>query len=601
MERSEAVRAVSFLRELDAAQVTRILEASETRDVTDGTLLVEEAARGTGLWVLLSGTARVGKTIDRGHEDVLATLHPGDHFGEMSLLTDTPTSASVRAQGQVSCVFFPRERFLGVLEAEPAIGRKVLWALARTLSHRLVLSDRRIARALRRKARFAAVKHLLSLVWMENLILWSYLWVWLRKRVGLGHSPEALTRVHRKNARRFRETACRLKGANVKLGQVASLQAHILPAVVVDELRSMRDQVTPTEFPLVAALVEQELGASPLEVFDEFDKVPLACASMGQVHLARLRSGEQVVVKILHPGLEQSVEVDLWLLRTMLRMVARFSKKIDLMQLYRENEEPLRKELDLLHEAHATEEIGRELEPIGVKVPKVHWRYSTRRLLTLEYLDGTNLDDRRQIDEWGVDRRRLATSFMEAFIKQALEGGHFHCDPHPANVFCLRTGQLALLDFGMVKRLPEAVRAGLLKEVLGSFLQNPRLYADGIIDRGVVAEAERGMLEAFAAEVFVDPNFRSAMFDHDVKRDGDMKQLGGRLAELLKQLKSFKTPQDQLMFLRALGIVIDVCREVCPEVTPSQIAMPIFGPVVQRFLMRNPQYAALLSPPAKTA
>ena len=598
MERTEAVHAVSFLRELDHAELGRILEASETREVADGAVLVEEATRGTGLFVLLAGTARVGKTIDRGHEEMLATLQPGDHFGEMSLLTDTPTSASVRAQGKVSCVFFPRERFLGVLEAEPAIGRKVLWALARTLSHRLVLSDRRIARALRRKARFAAVRHLMALAWMQNLILWSYVWVWLRRKVGLGHSIEALARIHRKNARRFRETACRLKGANVKLGQIASLQAHILPAVVVDELRSMRDQVTPTEFPLVAAMVEQELGASPLDVFDEFDKVPLACASMGQVHLAKLRTGEQVVVKILHPGLEQSVEVDLWLMRALLRMVSRFAKKIDLMQLYRENEEPLRKELDLLHEAQATEEIGRELEPIGVKVPKVYWRYSTRRLLTLEYLDGTNLDDRRQIDEWGVDRKKLATSFMEAFVRQALEGGHFHCDPHPGNAFCLRTGQLALLDFGMVKRLPEMVRAGLLKEVLGSFLQNPRLYADGIIDRGVVSEGERGTLEKFAAEVFVDPHFRSAMFDHDVKRDGDMKELGGKLSQLLKQLKSFKTPQDQLMFLRALGIVIDVCREVCPEATPSQIAMPIFGPVVQRFVVKNPQYMGMIGPPS---
>lgn len=590
-ERLECVRRLSFVAGLDGAELELLLGAHETRRFEPGQVIVEEGTRGEGLFLIDSGQAVVQKAVAGTRHEGIAELGDGDHFGEMSLLTDAPTSATVRARGAVVCKFLPRQRFLDLLAAHPVLGRKVLWSFAQTLAHRLVESDRRYARLLDRENRLAKVRHLVALMRVQTLIFWSYVWVWLRRRLRVPHAPEALARIHRRNARRFRETACRLKGANVKLGQLASLQTHILPREVIEELRSMRDQVPPTEFPLIAGLVQSELGAGPLEVFAEFDRVPLAAASMGQVHAARLHTGERVVVKVLHPGLERSVEVDLWLIRTMFRVLGRFVKKLDLMQLYRESEEPLRKELDLLAEAHATEEMGRQLAPMGVRVPRVHWRYSTRRLLTLEFIEGTKLDDLAKISEWKVDRTRLMQQYLRAFLEQALEGGFFHCDPHPANAFVTPSGELVLLDFGMVKRLPDVIRAGLYKEVLGSFFNNPTLYADGIIMRGVIEERDRGHLERFAREVFSDPDMRSAIFDHDVKRDGDMKQLSGKMGALLEQLETFKTPQDQLMFLRALGIVIDVCREVVPEMPVSQLVAPIAMPLLQRFLAKHPQYA----------
>jgi len=462
------------------------------------------------------------------------------------------------------------------------------------MAKRLVDADRRYARALHVRERGAAIRHLTSLFWMQTVIACSYAWVWLRRKLRLGHSPEKLAHIHRQNARRFKHVACQLKGANVKLGQLASLQAQYLPAEVVDELRSMRDKVKATEYPLIAGMIAHEFGVGPLEVFAEFKKVPLAVASMGQVHEARLPGGEKVAVKVLHPGLERSVEIDLWLMRRLLGLVSRFVRKVDLMELYKQAEEPLRRELDLLQEGQATEEIGRELAAIGVRVPRVYWRHSTQHVLTLEFIEGCKLDDLAQMRAWGVDRKKLMQSYLAAFLRQSLEGGYFHCDPHPANAFCTPQGELVLLDFGMVKRLPETVRGGLLKEVLGSFFNNPKLYADGIIERGVVHESERATLERFAADVFSDPNMRSAIFDHDVKRDGDMKQLSGKMGDLLSKLKTFRTPQDQLMFLRALGIVIDVCREVYPEESTSQLVLPIAMPIFTRFMQEQPQYAQLM-------
>ena len=124
--------------------------------------------------------------------------------------------------------------------------------------------------------------------------------------------------IHRKNARRFKQTAFKLKGANVKLGQLASLQVHLLPPEYIEELRDMRDQVSPTEYPMIVGTIQSEYGLSPLEIFDDFDRVPLAAASMGQVHVAKLPTGEKVAVKMLHPGLERAVDVDLWVMRRLL-------------------------------------------------------------------------------------------------------------------------------------------------------------------------------------------------------------------------------------------------------------------------------------------
>ena len=311
---------------------------------------------------------------------------------------------------------------------------------------------------------------------------------------------------------------------------------------------------------------------------------------MAQVHEATLPSGERVAVKVLHPGLERSVEVDLWLTRRLVGFFQFFFPRLDLWQLYREIEAPLREELDLEAEGRATEVLGAEVEDLGVIVPKIHWEWTTRRVLTMSFIEGVPVSDRAQLDAWGLDRREVANVYLRAFFRQAFEGGHFHCDPHPANVFCTPDGRLAMLDFGMVKRMPEAVRNGLVKELLGGFLNNPDLYADGLMDRGVVQERERPQVLAFARTTFSDEAMRATLFDHDPQSDGDVAMVMRHLTGLLKSLETFRTPQDQVMFMRALGIVIDVCREIYPEISVSDLARPIVVPMLPVFLQENPEY-----------
>ena len=590
---SESPHRIGILSELSSAEMALLVSACTERTYGAGETIIADGALGAGLFIVSAGTASVVKYSGSNGEIELARLHAGEHFGEMSLITERPASASVRAKSDVTCLCMSRERFDQLLREHPDIARRVLTAFVKTLSRRLTQIDRDYAGIMRRERRREAVRHVVHLSALYSRMLASYGWMIVRRRVlRRPYSAEQRARIHRGHARRYRELASTLKGATVKMAQLASMQQALLPTEYLEEFKLLRDKVTPSAYPLIAGSIQAELGAGPMEVFAEFSRAPLAAASMGQVHRARLHTGEDVVVKVLHPGVERSVAIDLWLAKLMLRLLNVFSGRIDLMQIYRESEEPLHEELDLLHEAHATEEQGRTLEPFGVRAPKVYWQYSSRRVLTLEYIEGVPLNDVQQMDAWKVDRVALARTYLRAFFQQSLTLGFFHADPHASNGLCTPDGALVMLDFGMVKRLPDNIRRGLTMEWMGAFFRNPRLYTDGVIEKGAIDEADRAIVEETAARMFNDDRIRSMVFDREVTDSRALGDFIGESGTLLGQLKTFKTPQNELMFLRGLGIAFDTAREMVPEMKLVDVAEPIYGEVFQDVLARNPKYAA---------
>jgi predicted unusual protein kinase regulating ubiquinone biosynthesis (AarF/ABC1/UbiB family) len=433
------------------------------------------------------------------------------------------------------------------------------------------------------------LRHLASLLLLETAMILSYTWAFVRGKLFRPLTPEQRSALHRRNARRFVRTASKLKGANVKLGQFASMQAHVLPIEYIEELKALRDAVQPTNYGRIARLIEAELGQAPEALFAQIEPQPIAAASMAQVHVAKLKSGEKVVVKVLHPGLERSVAIDMALMRLLFRGLKNIWKRVDLDMLLRESEEPLRRELDLTLEAQATEQLRAALLPLGVTVPRVHRELSSRRVLTLEFIEGVNVDKVAQLEQWSVDRAALAGTFFRSFMHQVFVTGTFHADPHPGNTFCTPDGRLALLDFGMVKELPDHVRQGLLKELFGSFFNNPKLYVDGLIEKGALGESDRAIVEERARIAFADPAVRALVFDHGVADRRTTDNIVGLLRDFT-DLPTFRTPSDNLMFMRALGIVIDVCKELAPEVSPSQIAGPVLAPILSEFIAKHPQY-----------
>ncbi len=589
----ESPHRIGILSELSSAEIALLVSACAERTFGAGETIIADDALGAGLFIVSAGTASVVKYSGSNGEIELARLHPGEHFGEMSLITERPASASVRAKSDVTCLCMARERFDQLLREHPDIARRVLTAFVKTLSRRLTQIDRDYAGIMRRERRREAVRHVVHLSALYSRMLASYGWMIVRRRIlRRPYSAEQRARIHRGHARRYRELASTLKGATVKMAQLASMQQALLPPEYLEEFKLLRDKVTPSAYPVIAGSIQSELGAGPMEVFAEFSRAPLAAASMGQVHRARLHTGEEVVVKVLHPGVERSVAIDLWLAKLMLCLLNVFSRHIDLMQIYRESEEPLHEELDLLHEARATEEQGRTLAPFGVRAPKVYWQYSSRRVLTLEYIEGVPLNDVQQMNAWGVDRVELARTYLRAFFQQSLTLGFFHADPHASNGLCTPEGALVMLDFGMVKRLPDNIRRGLTMEWMGAFFRNPRLYADGVIEKGSIDETDRTILEETAARVFNDDRMRNMIFGREVSDSDALGDFMGEFNSLLGTLKTFKTPQNELMFVRGLGICFDTAREMVPEMKLVDLAEPIYGEVFQDVLARNPKYAA---------
>ncbi|HHY47013.1 MAG TPA: AarF/ABC1/UbiB kinase family protein [Firmicutes bacterium] len=272
----------------------------------------------------------------------------------------------------------------------------------------------------------------------------------------------------------------------IKLGQIMSTRGDILPRALVAELRKLQDRVPPVDFSLIAEEIERELGSRPDQVFAWIEEVPLAAASIGQVHRARLPAGEEVVVKVQRPRIESAVEVDLEILvdaAGLLESRFHWAKAMGARMIAMELAESLRRELDFRNEAAACERFARDFRGDDtVVIPRVYWDYTTRRLLVLERVEGVRVADIEILKARGLDRLEIARRIVRCSIKQILRSGFFHADLHPGNVVVLDQGRIALIDFGIVGELdPQARRMGMdiMRGVLGG---DPARVARALIE-----------------------------------------------------------------------------------------------------------------------
>ena len=282
-------------------------------------------------------------------------------------------------------------------------------------------------------------------------------------------------------------------GTFVKLGQVLSTRPDVLPADAIAEFAGLQDRVLPAPAGAIEALLARELGASQVEVFAEFEQEPLAAASIAQVYRARLKTGEQVVVKVQRPGIREPVERDLDILLRMSRTIesrASWARAFGVVELAEGFAEALREELDFRVEARNTATVAATLDPqqIGkqpssVRIPRVFTHLSTSRVLVIEWLDGVNVRQAGPLlDELGLDRCALARELLRCFLRQILRDGTFHADPHPGNVMVLRDGSLALIDFGSVGRLDPLQQAALQRMLIALDRRDAAMLADALLD-----------------------------------------------------------------------------------------------------------------------
>jgi ubiquinone biosynthesis protein len=286
-------------------------------------------------------------------------------------------------------------------------------------------------------------------------------------------------------ARRLRHSLEECGGMFVKMGQVASTRSDLVSPPVAEELSHLQDNVAPAPPDAVRELLEDELDAPVEEVFAEFDWKPLAAASIGQAHRARLHGGQQVIVKVQRPGVADSVHRDLDVLDELATMVEQrttWGAEYRVSDLADEFAERLREELDFEIEARNASDIAANLDGDGkVRIPDVFHDLTTRRVLVMEWLDGVSARETDAIDELGFDRRDLAEELLRCMMQQMLVDAQYHADPHPGNVMVLRDGSLGLIDFGAASRIDPLQQTAIREVMVGVAQRDADLLRQAVL------------------------------------------------------------------------------------------------------------------------
>ncbi len=294
-------------------------------------------------------------------------------------------------------------------------------------------------------------------------------------------------------AERVRMATEELGPTFIKLGQILSTRGDIIPVEYIRELEKLQDTVPPTDFPLVQAQVEKELKQPLHQVFPTFDPVPVASASLGQVHFATLVGGEEVAVKVLRPGVDKQIEIDLDIL---LELAALAEKRTDwgeyygVLSLAQEFADTLRNEQNYEQEGHNIDRYRLMFAGDGhVHMPTVYWETTTRRVLTMERIEGIKITDVAALDAADLDRKIVARRNIGILLKAVLQEGFFHADPHAGNFMVLPHEVIAMVDFGIMGQLDPVQRLGLVQLFVGLFRQETDRVVEALSDLGIATKA----------------------------------------------------------------------------------------------------------------
>jgi predicted unusual protein kinase regulating ubiquinone biosynthesis (AarF/ABC1/UbiB family) len=318
------------------------------------------------------------------------------------------------------------------------------------------------------------------MVWIDGK-KWSY--------VGGKTEIKAKKRTRRR-AIWLRESMLQLGPTFIKIGQLLSSRADILPAESVEELSKLQDKVPAFTSAKAQQIIELELGKTIDEMFGYFDPIPLAAASLGQVHKAQLHTGEEIVVKVQRPGLLKLFAIDLGILKKIAQYFQnhpKHGKGRDWVGVYEECSKILYQEADYLNEGKNADTFRRNFRSDRrIIVPRVYWRYASKRVLTLEYLPGIKVSNYDALEAAGIDRKVIARIGAEAYLEQLLNHGFFHADPHPGNLAVTDTGELIFYDFGMMGQIQSITRDKLLRTFFGIAQKDAEAVIQSLIELGAL-------------------------------------------------------------------------------------------------------------------
>jgi predicted unusual protein kinase regulating ubiquinone biosynthesis (AarF/ABC1/UbiB family) len=398
--------------------------------------------------------------------------------------------------------------------------------------------------------------------------------LFLHKLTGRSYSFFQDSKRNRARAIRIRTVALEMGGVLIKVGQFLSTRVDLLPPEYIEELALLQDEVPGVAFAEIRSVIEQELE-SPLGVlFRSLDEMPLAAASLGQVHRGILPTGEHVAVKVQRPGIAAIVEADLGTFRYIVSWIDRhtpISRRVDLPLILEEFEHTLRLELNYTAEGHHAERISISFrDNPEIAVPRVYWSHSSARVITLQYMHGTKITEFAAVESQNINRRRVAEILMSAYLKQILSDGFFHADPHPGNLFVRPGPVVVLIDFGMVGKISAPMRNNIQHVFLGIVRRDYDEVLSALAKLGFFApHADRVVLKR--ALVWTVENFYEMSFA-ELKAVDPLDVLN-QLQDVFYE-QAFQIPANFAFLGRALGTLSGLCTALDPSFQFVSVAEP---------------------------
>jgi predicted unusual protein kinase regulating ubiquinone biosynthesis (AarF/ABC1/UbiB family) len=417
------------------------------------------------------------------------------------------------------------------------------------------------------------MRYLRVTLFFTGMILSIFLWDILLRHLGLrSMARRTAERRYKRHARRFRILATRLGGLWIKVGQFLSTRLDVLPDAVTDELAGLQDEVPSESFDAMRGKIESSFGRPLEECFQWVEAQPLASASLGQVHRARLPAGDEVVVKVQRPGIRSLIKIDMDALQTIVRWIKRYppiSRRVDLDAIFAEFSQTVWQEVDYVAEAENARRFAEMFAgDANVRIPKVYAQQSTKEVLVLEDVYFIKITDYAAIEEAGVELEQVARRLLHTYFHQIFDENFFHADPHPGNLFVepLDEGKwrLVFVDFGMVGRITPEAKAGLRDALIA--------IGTGNVDRMMQAYQRLGVLLPSAdidrirevEEAMLSKMWGKSMREIIQTHPQEMREIAHEYRDVLYEMP-FQVPSDLLFLGRCISILMGMCVGLDPD------------------------------------
>ncbi|MAT54039.1 MAG: ABC transporter [Saprospirales bacterium] len=427
--------------------------------------------------------------------------------------------------------------------------------------------------------------------WTTTVVIASYLWLkFLSFFFNNGWYEKRLRKLHLRNAERIKLRILQLRGLFIKIGQALSVLGNFLPEDFQKHLEELQDQAPARPLKEVAFRIRTEFGKEPQELFKWFDENPVASASIAQVHKAHLPDGTVVAVKVQHANIDRIAEVDLLIVKRIIKVVSWIFSIKGLDFAYVQLRKMIEEELDFRREFENISKIKENLrEEKGIVIPAVFTDYSTGKVLTMAWEDGIKINKLEKIEAWKLDKKLLAERLLRIYSHMIFKDGFYHADPHPGNILVRENGDMVLLDFGAVAQVSRQMREGIPQLIEAALRRNTDEMISAFRFMGFLAEGKEA--ERMAERMI---NALTDFLENEIHLKGlnfkeiEIKPFENSLFQLIREIGisgitgSIQVPKDWVLLNRTLTQLIGICAMLDPNMNPLEVVRPYVKEFVKK-------------------